>query len=98
MALATGLAAWVQAGLLAWKLREKSMISLSGGFYKDLLYVVLASICMGALVYHLQVSVNFPSSFIKSVVYVFGLVGVGVIAFGGIYKICLIASYKKTGA
>ncbi len=100
MALATGLAAWVQAGLLAWKLKEKSMISLSPEFYKDLLYVVLASVCMGALVYQLQVSVIFPSSFIKSVVYVFGLVGVGIATFGGVYKACLFTGYycKKTGA
>lgn len=96
MALATGLAAWVQAGLLVWKLKEKSMISLSREFYNDLLYVILASICMVALVYHLHISVMFPRSLVKAVIYVFGLVGIGVIAFGGVYKACLFTS-KKTG-
>ena len=100
MALATGIAAWVQAVLLAWKLKEKSMISLSRAFFHDLLYVLLASVCMGALVYQLQIFVNFPSSFIKAVIYVLGLVGIGVVAFGGTYKACLFTSsyYKKTAS
>lgn len=90
MALATGISAWVQAGLLAWKLKEKSMISLSHTFFYDLFYVLFASTCMGLLVYYLQTAVHFPGSFLKSVIYVFGLVGIGITTFGGIYKACLI--------
>lgn len=99
MALATGLAAWIQAGLLAWKLAEKSMISLSREFFLDLVYVVLASTCMVGIVYHLQLQVRCPSSFINEAIYVVGLVGIGILTYGGIYKACLMTEcrYKKKG-
>ena len=100
MALATGLAAWVQAGLLAWKLSQKSMIHLSKAFFQDLVYVILASSCMGGVVYQLQQRVHCPSSFLKESIYVMGLVGIGVVTYGGIYKACLMTNcrYKKNGA
>lgn len=99
MALATGLAAWVQTGLLAWKLSQKSMIHLSKAFFLDLAYVVLASTCMGVVVYQLQQRVHCPSSFINEAIYVVGLVGIGILTYGGIYKICLMTGcrYKKNG-
>lgn len=100
MALATGFAAWFQAGLLSWKLAQKSMIYLSKMFFQDLCYILFASFCMGIIVYQLQIQVPCPSSFIKEAIYVMGLVGIGVATYGVIYKICLITScrYKKTGA
>ncbi len=98
MALATGLAAWVQTGLLAWKLKAKSMITLSRDFYQDLAYVLLASVCMGAVVDQLQILLPCPGSFIKAAIYVFGLVSIGITTYGVIYKTCLITTcrYKKT--
>ncbi|WP_371079331.1 lipid II flippase MurJ, partial [Salmonella enterica] len=98
MALATGIAAWVQAGLLAWKLSQKSMIDLSKAFFQDVIYVILASICMAAVVYHIQLEVSLPSSSLKEAIYVFGLVGIGMAIYGIVYKMCLLstARYKKT--
>ncbi|MBP9828848.1 MAG: murein biosynthesis integral membrane protein MurJ [Proteobacteria bacterium] len=98
MALATGIAAWVQAGLLAWKLSQKSMIDLSKAFFQDVIYVILASICMAVVVYHIQLEVPVPSSFLKEAIYVFGLVGIGMAIYGIVYKMCLVstARYKKT--
>ncbi len=97
MALATGFAAWVQAFLLAFKLREKSLITFSLDFFKDFSCVLLASFCMAVLIYQLQIWVPYPVSIIKAVIYVFGLVGIGITTYVAVYKACLITShYKKT--
>ena len=94
MALATGLAAWIQTGLLAWKLSQKSMIQLSGKFFEDLFYVILASSCMAVTVYQLQHRVRCPDSFLKEIIYVIGLVAVGIVTYGSIYKGCLMTRYR----
>lgn len=95
MALATGLAAWVQTGLLAWKLSQKSMIHLSKAFFYDLACVILATACMSAVVYHLQRKVPCPSNFFKETIYVVGLVGIGIIVYGCVYKACLMVKACK---
>lgn len=99
MALATGLAAWIQAGLLAWKLSQKSIIRLTKAFFQDLICVVFAGICMSGVVYHLQLQVQSPGSPIKEAIYVVGLVGIGIVTYGIVYKVFveLNARYKKTG-
>lgn len=98
MALATGISAWIQTGLLAWKLSQKSIIHLSKIFFQDLAYVLFSGVCMSVAVYYLQRRVQTPGTFIKESIYVVGLVGIGIITYGAIYKLCLeINKYKKTG-
>ncbi len=99
MALATGLAAWIQAGFLAWKLSQKAIIHLSRAFFLDLVSVILSGVCMAGVVHHLQLQVQTPGSLIKEAIYVVGLVGIGIATYGIIYKLCLEVAtrYKKTG-
>lgn len=87
LALATGISAWVQAALLLFVLSRKKMISFSKSFFRDVIYVVIASILMAAVITEIVNLYALPGSFLKAIFYVIALVFVGVLVYGVIYQI-----------
>lgn len=87
LALATGISAWVQSALLLFVLSKKNMISFSKSFFRDVIYVVIASILMAVVIVKIGHLYALPSSFLKAIFYVVGLVFVGVLVYGALYKI-----------
>jgi hypothetical protein len=53
---------------------------------------------MVVVIYQLQIWVPYPVSIIKAVIYVFGLVGIGIATYVVVYKTCQLITchYKKT--
>ena len=86
LALATGISAWAQAALLLFILYKKNMISFSKSFFKDVAYVVIASILMVVVIVKIGGLYALPSSFLKEIFYVIGLVFIGVLTYGIFYK------------
>lgn len=89
LALATGIAAWAQAGLLVYILHKKNMIYFSLLFVKDFAYVLIASLAMAFIVFKGRGIYQCHGSFITEIIHVISLVFAGVVAYGGIYKLCL---------
>jgi putative peptidoglycan lipid II flippase len=91
LALATGIAAWFQAGLLVYILYRKNMVSFSKLFFKDLIYVVLAIVAMAVvLLKSISIYGNSTNTFFSEAIYVIGLVTIGIVVYSLIYKACLL--------
>lgn len=89
LALATGIAAWAQAGLLVFILCKRNMINFSLSFFKDLVCVLVASVVMAFIVFKGSTMYHCPESLIKETIYIIALVAVGVIVYGVIYRFCV---------
>ena len=86
LAIATALAAWIQAGLLAWWLRRRGHVALDARLRRRLPRILLASLVMGVLLWAGQGWLTgwFDGGLALQVAALAILVGAGLAAYGGL--------------